>query len=48
METKLVTQDHFDLQMERLRSTMFRWNLTFFVPLWVGVYGTLVAVVIRG
>lgn len=36
-----------EISIERLRSSMFRWNLTFFVPLWVGVYATLVAIVLR-
>lgn len=36
------------LEVERLRSSFFRWSLTFFVPLWIGTYGTLVAIVVRG
>lgn len=36
------------LSVERLRLSMFRWQLLFFVPLWVGVYGTLVAILFRG
>jgi hypothetical protein len=31
--------------IERLKADMTRWMLTFFVPLWIGVYGTLAAVV---
>jgi len=34
--------------VEQLRSSMFRWMLLFFVPLWAGVYGTLVAILFRG
>jgi len=37
-----------ELGLERLRSSMFRWQLMFFVPLWIGVYGTLVAILFRG
>jgi hypothetical protein len=37
-----------ELSVERLRSSMFRWNLVFFVPLWIGVYATLVAILLRG
>jgi hypothetical protein len=48
VEAKLVTEEHFDLGIEKLRSSMFRWNLLFFVPLWVGVWGTLVTVLVRG
>ena len=36
------------IQVERMRSSFFRWNLVFFVPLWIGVYATLVAMVLRG
>ena len=35
------------VEVERLRSSFFRWNLAFFVPLWVGTYATLVAIVLR-
>jgi hypothetical protein len=34
--------------IEQTRSSMFRWQLVFFVPLWAGVYATLVAIVLRG
>jgi hypothetical protein len=37
-----------ELSLERLRASMFRWQLMFFVPLWAGVYGTLVAILFRG
>ena len=37
-----------ELSVERLRSDLFRWQLMFFVPLWIGVYGTLVAILFRG
>lgn len=30
-----------------LRSDIFRWNLMFFVPLWLGVWGTLVALAVK-
>lgn len=33
--------------VEHLRSSMFRWMLTFFLPLWVGVYGTLIAILLH-
>jgi hypothetical protein len=34
--------------IESLRSSMFRWMLVFFLPLWVGVYGTLIAILLKG
>jgi hypothetical protein len=36
------------VEVERLRSSFFRWNLAFFVPLWVGTYAVLVTMVLRG
>ena len=36
------------LEIERVRSSTFRWALGFFVPLWVGVYATLLAILVRG
>ena len=48
-EAALREESHtVQMSVERLRSSMFRWQLVFFVPLWVGVYGTLVAIVFRG
>lgn len=44
---KLATKTDVDLSVERLRSDMFRWMLVFFAPLWIGVYGTLVAIILR-
>ncbi|MGH9324562.1 MAG: hypothetical protein ACRD3V_32345 [Vicinamibacteria bacterium] len=55
----VVTEERFDARLalteqrlltsiEQLRSSMFRWQLMFFVPLWIGVYGTLVAILVRG
>ena len=37
-----------ELSVERLRASTFRWNLVFFVPLWIGAYATLVAILFRG
>jgi hypothetical protein len=48
IEKRLATKDDLDLGLERLRSSMFRWNLLFFVPLWIGVYATLVTILVRG
>ena len=39
---------HTDASIERLRSSLFRWTLTFFVPLWIGVYATLIAILLKG
>jgi hypothetical protein len=32
--------------IQALRADIFRWGLLFFVPLWAGVWGTLVVLVI--
>jgi hypothetical protein len=47
VESDLATKHQLDdavhrleLSIERLRSSMFRQQLIFFVPLWVGVYAT--------
>ena len=34
--------------IESLRAGMFRSMLFFFLPLWIGVYATLVAILLRG
>lgn len=48
-EKRLSERIHgVELSVEQLRSSMFRWQLLFFVPLWIGVYGTLVAILFRG
>lgn len=47
----LATKDdvhRVELAVEKLRSSTFRWNLLFFVPLWVGTYASLVTMVLRG
>ncbi len=44
----LVEHGATKVEVERLRSSFFRWNLAFFVPLWVGTYATLITMVLRG
>jgi hypothetical protein len=48
VDTELVSREYFDVGVAKLRADLFRWMLVFFVPLWVGVYGTLVAILVRG
>ena len=43
-----MSVQNLEMSVERLRTSMFRWQLTFFVPLWIGVYATLVAIILRG
>lgn len=52
-KAELATKTDIQLEIEKLRTDfaefkadMRRWMLAFFVPLWVGVYGTLAAVVV--
>lgn len=33
-------------KITQVQADLMRWMLTFFVPLWIGVYGTMAAVVI--
>jgi hypothetical protein len=33
--------------IQALRADIFRWNLLFFVPLWLGVWGTLIALLVN-
>jgi hypothetical protein len=50
-ESPVATRDdvhRVELAIEKLRSSTSRWNLMFFVPLWIGVYATLAAIVLRG
>lgn len=35
-------------QFAELETRLLRWTLTFFVPLWVAVLGTLVAMLLQG
>ena len=44
----LPTRDELENKIERLRASTFRTLLFFFVPMWVGVYATLAAIVLRG
>lgn len=37
-----------DVRFHALEAKIYRWNLTFFVPLWLGVWGVLAALVLRG
>lgn len=39
-------RNEFKLEMAELKADMRGWMLAFSVPLWIGVYGTLAAVVI--
>jgi hypothetical protein len=51
LETDLATRADVGathLAVEGLRSSMFRWMLLFFAPLWIGVYATLVAILLKG
>ena len=34
-------------RIDQLEARMFRWTLTFFVPLWAGVFGALIALVVK-
>ncbi len=45
-QTEYVTREHFDVTIARLESKMRGWMLAFFVPLWIGVYLSLAAIVI--
>lgn len=48
VEDELITKDYLHGELQSLRSDMFRWMLAFFAPLWLGVFGTLAAILIRG
>jgi hypothetical protein len=41
-----VTRDYLDLKLTELKAEMRGWMLGFFVPLWIGVYLTLAAIVV--
>ena len=45
-----TTQDlhRVEIALEKLRSELFRTLLLFFLPLWIGVYATLAAILFRG
>ena len=44
---RILEQMATKADLEKLRSSMFRWMLTFFVPLWIATYGTLIAIVLK-
>jgi hypothetical protein len=41
-----LLESRLDGRLDRQSAEIMRWMLTFFVPLWLGVYGTLAAVII--
>jgi hypothetical protein len=41
-----VTKEHFDVTFAGFEAKMRSWTLAFFVPLWIGVYLSLAAIVI--
>jgi hypothetical protein len=48
--SELVTKEYFDSVLDRklaeFKAEMHGWMLGFFVPLWIGVYLTLAAIVV--
>ena len=44
--SELVTREYLDAKLGEFKSEMRGWMLAFFVPLWIGVYLTLGAIVI--
>ena len=36
----------FRAELKGVEARLMRWMLTFFVPLWLGVYGTLIALLV--
>ncbi|MEX2393719.1 MAG: hypothetical protein WD826_04485 [Actinomycetota bacterium] len=46
----LVTKDYLDAKLDakfgEFKAEIRGWMLAFFVPLWIGVYGTLAAIVV--
>ena len=34
-------------RIDKLESRQLRWTLAFFVPLWAGVFGVLIAIVVK-
>lgn len=40
-------EHRLERRIDQLESRMFRWTLTFFVPLWVAMLGTLLALVLN-
>ena len=54
VESELATRNDLreaihgvEMSIERLRTSFFRWQLIFFVPLWAGVYASLVALILK-
>ena len=45
-QTEYVTKEHFDVTFAEFKAAMRSWMLAFFVPLWIGVYLSLAAIVI--
>jgi hypothetical protein len=44
--SELVTKDYLDAKLAEFKSEMRSWMLSFFVPLWIGVYASLAAIVV--
>lgn len=57
LSEKVATTDHIagldrrldqvDRRFDQLETKMYRWTVTFFVPMWVGVFAVLVAIAWR-
>jgi hypothetical protein len=43
---ELVTKDFFKAEFAEFKAEMRSWMLAFFVPLWIGVYLSLAAIVV--
>jgi hypothetical protein len=45
-QTEYITEEFFKAEMAEFKAEMRSWMLAFFVPLWIGVYLSLAAIVI--
>lgn len=43
---ELVTKDYLDAKFGEFKAEQRAWMLAFFVPLWIGVYLSLAAIVV--
>lgn len=45
---EIVTKGYLDAKFAEFKAEMRGWMLAFFVPLWIGVYATIAAILIKG
>lgn len=46
--TRLTAQLATKADLKELEASILRWMLTFFLPLWLGVFGVIITLLVQG